>query len=89
MKHFTEFIAEFVKYGQPTHGNPDKTYQILWSKFSPRNGVSMLIENPPKISQKLPFNFAERPGRMKFWNQEIFGHTEDFESDYLLDKDEL
>ena len=90
MKQFTGFIAEFVRYGQPTHGNPNKSYPIYWSKFSPGKGISMLIENPPKTSQSLPFHSTERPGRMKFWNQEIMGHSEDIESDYLpLNRDEL
>ena len=90
MRQFTDYVAEFVKYGQPTHGNPDKTYPIHWNKFAPGKGIYMLIENPPKTSQSMPFQSTERPDRIKFWNQEIFGHSEDIESDYLLTKkDEL
>ena len=90
MRQFTDYIAEFVKYGQPTHGNPDKTYPIHWNNFAPGKGIYMLIENPPKTSQSMPFQSTERPDRIKFWNQEIFGHSEDIESDYLLTKkDEL
>ena len=90
MRQFTGYIAEFVKYGKPTHGNPDQTYPIHWNNFTPGKGIYMLIENPPKTSQTMPFQSNKKPDRIKFWNQEIFGHSEDIESDYLLTKkDEL
>ena len=55
MKYFTGFIADFVKYGKPTYGNKDKIYPQQWLPFQPGRGISMLIENPPRISRDLPF----------------------------------
>ena len=73
MKIFTTFIANFVKFGKPSDN---------WPAFKPNQGVSMLIENPPKLSHQIPFK-----SRMKFL-MDLLGHPEDLFQDYQV-HDEL
>ena len=88
MKYFTGFIADFVKYGKPTYGNKDKIYPQQWLPFQPGRGISMLIENPPRISRDFPFKSLVRPGRIQLW-MDLFGHVEDIKSDYHIYHDEF
>ena len=74
MKTFTGFIANFVK-----SGNPGKN----WPQFKTGKGVSMLIENPPKLSYKMPF-----ASRIQFW-MDLLGHPENLGQDYQVEHDEF
>lgn len=90
MKHFTSFIADFVIYGQPTHGTKEKAYVQHWPAFTEGNGVSMIIDNPPRLSRDMPFEYGfERRGRISLW-MKLLGHQVDLKEDYTPDiHDEL
>ena len=74
MKTFTGFIANFVKNGKPSEN---------WPQFKVGNGVSMLIENPPKLSNKMPFAPRIQLG------MNLLGHPENLGQDYQIEHDEL
>ena len=78
MKRFTGYITNFVKYSEPTTDGE-------WKPFREGDGQYMVIDVPERsgMSQKLPFETTERPGRMQFWRT-MFGYTENLADDYIL-----
>jgi hypothetical protein len=51
MQRYTDFIGEFAKFGQPTHGNSSRHYSYYWRRYQKDNGQYMVIDTP--IRQKL------------------------------------
>jgi hypothetical protein len=90
MKRFTGYIADFTKYGKPTHGNSDQKYDQFWRPYEPQRGVSMIIDKEVRLSREVPFETKNRPGRIQFWLN-LLNHTEDVYSDFVTNSnhDEL
>ena len=78
MKRFTTYIANFVKNSKPTMDGE-------WEAYKEGNGQYMIIDVPERsgMSQLLPFETVERPGRMQFWRN-MYGYPENIEDDYIL-----
>ena len=83
MQRYTGFVAEFVKFGQPTHGNSTKHYNYYWRSYQKEKGQYMVIDVPIKsgMSQEKPFEAGSRPGRMQLW-REMFEYAENIWEDF-------
>jgi hypothetical protein len=82
MKRYTGYISEFVKYGQPTHGNKTKHYNYYWRNYQKEKGQYMVTDVPIKsgMSREKPFESSSRPGRMELW-REMFDYQENWMED--------